>query len=103
MSRKLALLAGVLPFLGGFFPTAKSPAVPRRDRAFSVVAGEGTRRAKERLRARQRANEGTPNTSKMTRQRLRAEERRWLKETRITPAEFARRKIAIINKGYRHA
>lgn len=64
-----------------------------------VEKGTGAERARKRHAAKLKANQLIPSGDRMTRQRYRALKRTAAKESRITPAEFGRRKMAILNSG----
>lgn len=58
--------------------------------------GWGAARARARLNAKLKANDAIPSGDRVTRQRIRQAQRAEAKKQRITPAEFGRRRMAVI-------
>lgn len=93
----------LLQSVAGFFGIARSDfsftgyAPPPRVGP-KVEFGGGAHRARKRLNAKLKANKLIPSGDRMTRQRLRAMKRAAVKESRITPAEFGRRKMEVLKR-----
>ncbi len=63
-----------------------------------VEGGKGQERARRRLAAKLKANKQIPSGARVTRQQERAVQRSAAKHARVTPAEFGRRKMAVLKK-----
>ena len=99
MSLSKLITAGLSMF--GASPIVGAPSVyaPSRRVGPKPEGGAGVARAAARLKAKHKANKAIPSADSGSRQRRRAAQRAYVKKYRITPAEFARRKMDIINKG----
>lgn len=73
--------------------------IPARRVGPKPVEGNGQVLAEARLRAKRKANKAIPSGYRMTRQQRRAAERADAKRERLSPAEFGRRKMGVINRG----
>lgn len=89
-----ALLAGLTAL-----PLQAKGSTPAPPGSYTRAApGEGVRRAQRRLAAKLKANRAIPSPSRITRQQRRAQARMQAKKTRLTPAEYGRRKMAVIRQ-----